>query len=115
MRRRLLTGVYVGVLLHVGLLVEALAAELARVGARVGVDEQVRGERRRALERLAALAALERPVGAVNGPVLAQTDRVTERLAARAALVRTTSAAVRTTTVHLRRHPATVLSRQNYL
>jgi len=107
--------VYVGVLLHVGLLVEALAAELARVGARVGVDEQVRGERRRALERLAALAALERPVGAVDGPVLAQTDRVTERLAARAALVRTTSAAVRATTVHLRRHPATVLSRQNYL
>jgi len=52
--------VYVGVFLHVGLLVEALAAELARVRARVGVDQQVRAERRRPLETLTALHARER-------------------------------------------------------
>jgi hypothetical protein len=52
--------VNVGVLLHVGLLVEALPAVLARVGPRVGVDEEVRGERRRALEALSALLALQK-------------------------------------------------------
>ena len=41
----IITGVNVGVLLHVGLLVEALAAELARVRTRVGVDEQMCGQR----------------------------------------------------------------------
>lgn len=66
----LFTGVNVGVLLHVGLLVEALAAVLARVGPRVRVDEQVRGERRGALERLAALLALEDAARARSqGPV----------------------------------------------
>ena len=54
-----LTGVDIGVLLHVRLLVEALAAELAGVGPRVRVDEQVRGQGGRALEGLAAHPALE--------------------------------------------------------
>ena len=48
----------VGVLLHVGLLVEALATELARVGPRVRVDEQVRGQSGRPLEGFPALLAL---------------------------------------------------------
>ena len=39
-----LTSVDIGVLLHVRLLVEALAAELAGVGPRVRVDEQVCGQ-----------------------------------------------------------------------
>lgn len=34
----LLTGVYVGVFLHVGLLVEPFTAILARIWSRVGVD-----------------------------------------------------------------------------
>ncbi|KAJ4449542.1 hypothetical protein ANN_00943 [Periplaneta americana] len=54
------------VLLHVGLLVEALAAELAGVRSRVRVDEQVRGQRGRALERLAALLALQHMSHAVK-------------------------------------------------
>ena len=54
-----LTGMDVGVLFHVRLLVEALAAELAGVGPRVRVDEQVRGQGGRALEGLAAHPALE--------------------------------------------------------
>lgn len=57
---RLLARVDVGVLLHVRLLVEALLAEAARVGARVRVDQQVGGERGAALEGLAALATQER-------------------------------------------------------
>jgi len=36
--KRLLTGMYVGVLLHVALLVESLAAELAGIRPRVRVD-----------------------------------------------------------------------------
>lgn len=43
-------------LLHVGLLVEALATVLARIGPCVRVDEQVRGQGRGPLELLAALA-----------------------------------------------------------
>ena len=62
MQSNVLTGVYVRVLLHVRLLVKSFATELARVGSRVGVNEKVRGERRRPLERLAALTAGERPV-----------------------------------------------------
>lgn len=54
-----LTRVDVGVFLHVGLLVEALAAELAGVGPRVRVDEQVRGQGGRAFEGFAAHPALE--------------------------------------------------------
>ena len=53
-------------LLHVRLLVEPLAAVLARVRPRVRVDEEVRGQRRAPLERLAALLARERPLAVVN-------------------------------------------------
>ena len=49
----------VGVLFHVGFLMEALSAVLTWIGPGVGVDEEVRGERRRALEGLSALLALE--------------------------------------------------------
>lgn len=49
------------VLLHVGLLVEPLAAELAWVGPGVGVDEQVRGQRGRPLEAFATDLAVEAP------------------------------------------------------
>ncbi len=47
-----LTCVYEGVFLHVGLLVEPLAAVLAGVRPRVRVDEQVCGQSGRALEHL---------------------------------------------------------------
>lgn len=57
---RLLARVYIGVLLHVRLLVEALVAVRAGIGSGVRVDEQVRRERRRALEGFAALATQER-------------------------------------------------------
>lgn len=49
------------VFLHVGLLVEPLPAELARVGPCVGVDEQVRGQSGRPLEAFAADLAVEAP------------------------------------------------------
>ena len=57
-----LTGMDVGVLFHVRLLVEALAAELAGVGPRVRVDEQVRGQRGGALEAFAADFTAEAPL-----------------------------------------------------
>jgi len=47
------------VFLHVGLLVEALATELAWVRSRVRVDQQVCGESGRPLERLPALLTLQ--------------------------------------------------------
>lgn len=49
----------VSVLLHVGFLVESFTAVLARIRSRVRMDEQVSRQRRRPLERLAALPALE--------------------------------------------------------
>ena len=61
-----LTGVDVGVLLHVGLLVEALATELARVRSRVRVDQQVCGESGRPLEGFPALLALKNLLDVVN-------------------------------------------------
>jgi len=61
-----LTGVDVGVLLHVGLLVEALATELAWVRSRVRVDQQVCRESGRPLERLPALLTLEDFLDVVN-------------------------------------------------
>lgn len=72
----------VGVLLHVRLLVEALATELARVGPSVRVDEQVGGQRGRALEGFATHSALEaallpeetRPRGVRRGRGLAARD-----------------------------------------
>lgn len=50
----------VGVLLHVGLLVEALATVGARIRTCVAVDEQMRGQGAGALEGLAALFALRK-------------------------------------------------------
>lgn len=72
------TGVNVGVLLHVRLLVKPLPAVLARIGPSVRVNEQVRGQRRGALEPLPALLALERPGARVEGPRLPQEHRVRE-------------------------------------
>lgn len=69
---------YVGVLLHVALLVETLAAELAGVGPSVRVYEQVGTECARAFERLAALFALEDLLRRVDRPVLRQADLVAE-------------------------------------
>ena len=78
---RLLARVNVRVLLHVGLLVEALVAVAARERPDVGVDEQVRGERGGALEVLAARATVEESRGRhVRLVVLSQAGRVTERL-----------------------------------
>jgi len=91
----------VGVFLHVGLLVEPFSAELARVRPRVGVDEQVRWQGRRSLEALAALTTFEASLGAVDGPVLTETDCVAERLPTRAALVRPSTTGVRTSSVYL--------------
>jgi hypothetical protein len=54
------TCVDVGVFLHVGFLVEPFAAVLARIRPGVRVDQQVSRQRRRPLERLAALLALDR-------------------------------------------------------
>lgn len=68
---RLLTGVDVGVLLHVRLLMESFAAVLARVRAGVRVDEQVGGERRGAFERLAALVANEVALGSAAASAVA--------------------------------------------
>jgi len=51
----------VGVLLHVGFLVEALAAERTGERSDVAVDQQVRGQRRRSLELFVADAASELP------------------------------------------------------
>lgn len=57
-----LTCVYVGVFLHIGLLVEALPAVLAGVGPGVRVDQQVRGQRARPLEAFAALLTLQKNI-----------------------------------------------------
>lgn len=46
-------------LLHIRFLVEALAAILAGVRSRVGMDQQVRREGTRPFERFAALLTLE--------------------------------------------------------
>jgi hypothetical protein len=51
-----------GVLLHVRLLVEALPTVLAGVGPDVGVDEQMRGQRGRALEAFPADLTVEAPL-----------------------------------------------------
>jgi len=82
--------------------VESFAAELAWVGSGVGVDEQVRGQRRRSFEALAALAALEAALGTVHCSVLTQADRVAERLTTCVAFVRATTSAVCPTSVNLR-------------
>ena len=91
----------VRVLLHVGLLVEPLAAVLARIGPRVRMNEQVRGERARPLEALAALAALEAALVLVRRPVVLQTHQVTEVPVARLALEWPLLAGVGAPRVHL--------------
>ena len=58
----------VGVLFHVGFLVESFTAILARIRPRVRVNEQVSRQRRRPLERLAALPALENLFRVVQRP-----------------------------------------------
>lgn len=46
-------------LLHVRLLVESLSAVAARVGSRVGVNQEMSRQSAASLERLAALLALQ--------------------------------------------------------
>jgi len=58
----------VGVLLHVALLVEPLAAVVAGIRPRVAVDEQVGGQCAGALEALSALLALEHLLHVVHRP-----------------------------------------------
>lgn len=55
-----LASMYVGVFLHVGLLMEPLAAVGAWIGSGVTVDEEVGGQCGGSLEALAALLALKR-------------------------------------------------------
>lgn len=55
----MLTRVYVRVLLHVGFLMEPLSAKLTRIRSRVGMDQQVRGQRGRPFKRFATLFAFE--------------------------------------------------------
>lgn len=74
-----LTRVYVRVLLHVGLLVKPFPAELTRVRPRVRVYQQMRGQRGRPLERLAALFALEQLFHAVRRPPTAQPSADDEK------------------------------------
>jgi len=95
----------VGVLLHVGLLVEGLAAERAVERAYVGVDEQVRAERRGSAESLATALARVRALCTVLHPVARQTGHVTERLVTRDALVRTLPRHVRSARVNLNTTP----------
>lgn len=64
----LLTGVDVGVLFHVRLLVEPFATVLARVRPGVRVDQEVRGQRRAPLERFPALLAIESFLTVVHSP-----------------------------------------------
>ena len=91
----------VGVLLHVGLLVERLAAERTVERAYVAVDQQVRAQSRRASESLAAALARVRPVGTVLHPVSSQTRHVTERLVTRDALERSLAGYVRPPRMYL--------------
>ena len=94
------TCVNVGMLFHVGLLVEPLRTVRTLVGPRVAVNEHVRGERARALETLGALLALEDLVLTVHGAVLRQTHRVAERLLTDVALERTSLDVVTASHVH---------------
>ena len=76
----LATCVYVGVFLHVGLLVESFAAVGAGIGAGVAVDQQVRGQGGGPLEALPTLLALKAPLLGVDNPVLVQTDGMPKSL-----------------------------------
>jgi len=94
--------VYVGVFLHVGLLVKSFATEGARVGAGIAVYEHVGGQGGRPLEALATLLALKAPVLTVHCPVLAEAHRVTEALVAGFTLVGTATSAVRPANMDLK-------------
>jgi len=100
-RALLPTGVRVGVLLHVGLLVERLAAERTMERADVAVYQQVRAQSGRASESLAAALARVRPVGTVLHPVSSQTRHVTKRLVTRDTLERTLARHVRPPRMYL--------------
>jgi len=91
----------VGVLLHVGLLVEGLAAERAMERAYVAVYQQVRAQSRRAPKSLSAALARIRSVGAVLHPVSSQTRHVTKRLLTRDAFERPLAGIVRPSRMHL--------------
>jgi len=100
-RTLLPTGVRVGVFLHVGLLVERLAAERTMERSYVAVDQQVRAQSGRASESLAAALARVRPVGTVLHPVPSQTRHVTERLVTRDTLERSLAWYVRPPRMYL--------------
>lgn len=70
---------YVGVLLHVALLVEPLAAVAAGIRPRVAVYEQMRGKGAGALEAFAALFALEDLFHVVHSPVWEKEEQETRR------------------------------------
>jgi len=63
------------VFLHVGFLVEPFAAVLARIRPGVRVDQQVSRQRRRPLERLAALPTFEHFFRVVQRPNLWREKR----------------------------------------
>lgn len=63
----LITCVYVGVLLHVALLMKPLAAIRTRIWPGVAVDQQMRGQRTGPFERLPTLFAFEHLFHVVNG------------------------------------------------
>lgn len=65
----------VGVLLHITLLMESLAAVAAGIRPRVAVDEQMGGEGAGALEAFAALFALEDLFHVVHRPVWKKRNR----------------------------------------
>ena len=78
----LFPGMHEHVLLHVGLLVEALVAKFAREPAFARVDEQMRRERGAALERLATIPALVGLRVRVHDHVLLQAYRLGKNLVA---------------------------------
>lgn len=73
---------YVGVLFHVALLMEPLAAKLARVRPRVGMYKQVGTKCARPFECFTALLALEHLLRRMHRSVLRQTYLVPERFVA---------------------------------
>lgn len=84
------TCVYIGVFLHVRLLVKAFTTVLARIRSRVAVNEQMRRQCRRSLELLATEVALEASLLPVDrDAMLVHRDTAAERLGAEAALQRT--------------------------
>ena len=91
----------VRVLLHVGLLMETLAAVHAGVRSRIGMDEQVRGQCRRALEAFAARFTLEAALLRVRRSMLRERERMAEALRTQVTRVRLQIGRVRASHVHL--------------